>query len=127
LGGNKSDRLTLTIAANGAILISAGDAEILEKFRKHAHGWALIRVHCLKCGGCVKQSDGIILEGERLEVQRKLTLETMEAIFKDCPVHPEGVRNLLRPLSKEYTPTSCTSCFMKYKKDMDLVNIGGTR
>jgi len=127
MGGDKSDRPMLTIAANGIIRISAADAEILQKFRKHVHGWALIRVHCLKCGGCVKQSDDIILEGERLEVQRKLTLETMDAIFKDCPVHPDGVRNLLRPLSKEYTPTSCTSCFMKYKKDMDLVNIGGTK
>lgn len=122
LGGDKSDRLSLTLQPDGSFEVVANDGELMKKFTRLVHGWALAKIHCIQCGGCVKQTNDIVISDERLTVRKALPLDTIEAIFKDCPVHPEGIKNIQRPLTREFSPTSCTSCFMKYKKDMALIN-----
>jgi 3'-phosphoadenosine 5'-phosphosulfate sulfotransferase (PAPS reductase)/FAD synthetase len=121
LGAEKKTKVGLRIESNGKIHIDTSDEHLLQGLIKLVHGWASIQVNCLQCGACVKQTKNIEIDKEKLKVKKKLPLNTLEAIFKDCPVHPEGVKNMMRPLSKEYTPTSCTSCFIKYKKDMSYI------
>ncbi len=121
LGADKNTEASIHIQSSGEIHIKTSDEHLLQGLIRIVHGWASIQVNCLQCGGCVKQTKHIVIDNEQLKVKKKLALDTIDAIFKDCPVHPEGVKNMMRPLSKEYTPTSCTSCFMKYKKDMSYI------
>ncbi len=121
LGAEKKSTTLLAIDSDGTIKIDSNDPYALDGFIKVVNEWAAIHVNCLKCGACVKQTKLIEIDGEQLSIRKTLPLATVEAIFKECPVHPQGVKNLMRPLAKEYTPTSCTSCFIKYKKDMSFI------
>lgn len=121
LGADSTGRLSLEVMASGALTISSNDLRLAREFREVISGWAQIYGACIQCGGCLNQSKDIVLE-EPISVKKKLDLATVKAIFGDCPVHPEGVRNMARPLSKEYSPSSCTACFINYKRDMAYID-----
>lgn len=123
LGGSRFDRLSLAVHSNGVIDIETSNPDLLPKITKLVYGWALIKVHCISCGGCVKEAIGDIdVDKGEMVVVNKLKLKTIENILKSCPMHPDGMRNMLKPLNKEFSPTSCTSCHIRYNKDMNFVN-----
>jgi 3'-phosphoadenosine 5'-phosphosulfate sulfotransferase (PAPS reductase)/FAD synthetase len=122
LGGSTSDTLFMTVTVEGVITIAGSDNRLVRDFSKIVAGWALMFGNCIQCGGCLKHSKKIVLDRDRLFVRNVLNVETIKAAFSDCPVHPDGVRNLTRPLSKEYSPTSCTACFINYQRDMAYID-----
>lgn len=124
LGGNKSNKLSFEIDQPGNLKIVSNDSRLLHEFVPIINGWLLMFGNCIKCGGCLKQCKDITLSDEKLYVKKQLNVDTIKLLFGDCPVHPQGVRNQIRTLAKEYSPTSCTACFMNYKKDMAYIDPG---